>query len=227
MRILFKSESVYFFTDNNENKNTNKNESEARGLFFIRIQLKCVWRNIEFGNNRSWVQLLIHRISILHFSHRNKNTTKCKDEVHNSRWNGIVDRWEEEWRSGWNTPPWNSIVEDQRSTNDDHRFDCSRKNVCKYFHSSSLSMDRRETNHRSGKEDCSRLVKHRIDKSSGRKDSSREDELLNEEQTAMMMFQSNQSNEDWREDHVRGNHSSSKWHFAESSEAVGTKDHEE
>ena len=43
------------------------------------------------------------------------------------------------------------------------------------------SMDRRETNHQSVRTNCSRLVKHQIGKSSNMKDSSRKDELLNEE----------------------------------------------
>ena len=46
------------------------------------IQIKCVSRSIDFRENCSSVQLLIHQILILYYSRRNKNMTMCEDEVH-------------------------------------------------------------------------------------------------------------------------------------------------
>ena len=186
-------------------------------------RVKCVWRNSESGNDCSSVQQLDHPISILHFLRQNKNTTKCKAELHNSRWNEIVHWSEEELEEeGLNTSRWNSIDEDRRSANDDQRFDCWRRNECEHFHSWT---DRRETNHRSARKNCSGWGNDRIDKSSNRKDSSREDELLNAEQ--MMMFDQVPPNEDWKDDDLRENHSSSKSHFVETLEIVERKDLEE
>ena len=79
-----------------------------------RKKVQCVSRNIEFRNDCSSVQLLIQQISILYFSHRNKNTTK---------WNDIFDQG----REWWNRIVCSSVLKDQRSTNDERRFDyCQR-----------------------------------------------------------------------------------------------------
>ena len=43
------------------------------------------WKDNACENGSSSVPLSIHRISILRFSHRNRNTTKCKDEVRHQR----------------------------------------------------------------------------------------------------------------------------------------------
>ena len=188
------------------------------------FRVQRVWRNIEFRNDCSKIQRLIHRISILPCSHQNENRTMCKDELRNCRWKEILDQSEDEWRLKWNRIEWfqwNSIDEDRRSTNDDQRFDCCRRNVCQ---GSCSSRNRGETNHRSATRNCSTPVKHRIGKSSSRTDSPTADELLNEEQ--MMMFQWNRSNEDWKD--VDGeNHSSFQSHSAESSEKDRKKDPEE
>ena len=68
----------------------------------------------------------------------------CKDEVHNSRSNEIFDQGREELRY--------RIV--CSFVLDDQRFDCCRRNACKYFHLS--SRDRRETKHQSVTTNCSR-----------------------------------------------------------------------